>query len=81
MPKKFCALIRAFHTDLKVKIAMNGQDGIVDSTTGVKQGCTLAPILFTVYFQACVEIIEKRFVEARISFQTFRSKPDFMMTG
>ena len=46
-PPHFCDLVRAFHTNLKVKIEVGDKDVEVDSTTGVKQGCTLASILFT----------------------------------
>ena len=51
IPPKMCRIITSLHSDLVVKIQAGDEDIVIDSTSGVKQGCTLAPILFSVYIQ------------------------------
>jgi hypothetical protein len=53
----------------------------VNSTTGVKQGCTLAPILFRVYIKAVDEIISTRLESAGIKHVPFCTLKDFTMAG
>ena len=55
-PEKFCNLISRLHSGVKVKIRVAGKEVVIDSTVGVKQGDSLAPILFLIYMQACMEV-------------------------
>ena len=80
-PPKFRRMVQAFHSDLSVKISINGSDVTVNSTTGVKQGCTLAPILFRVYIEAVDEIIRARLESADIKHVPFYTLNDFTMAG
>ena len=57
IPPKMLRLIIRFHSDLIVKVAIGEDDVCFNSTTGVKQGCTMAPLLFAIYFQAANEVL------------------------
>ena len=54
-------LIISFHSDyiVNLKVATGEDDVCFNSTTGVKQGCTMAPspLLFATYFQAANEVL------------------------
>ena len=54
IPPKMLRLIIRFHSDLIVKVSIGDDDVCFNSTTGVNQGCTMAPLLFAIYFQAAV---------------------------
>jgi hypothetical protein len=47
----------------------------------VKQGCTLAPILFSAYIQAVVEVLDARMKQAGLTHRPFLTKPDFVLRG
>jgi hypothetical protein len=57
IPLKMLRLIISFHSDLIVKVNIGYKDVCFDCTTGVKQGCTMAPLLFATYFQAANEVL------------------------
>ena len=67
IPPKMLRLIIRFHSDLIVKVNIGDEDVCFDSTIGVKQGCTMAPLLFAIYFQAAHEV--------------FKTEKDFMFSG
>jgi len=71
-------LIKVLHKDLKVKIDVEGEEVIISSTIGVKQGDNLAPVLFICYMQACVEVLREKWEGASI---WFRTKYDGVLTG
>jgi hypothetical protein len=73
--------VQAFHSDLSVKISINVT---LNSTTGVKQGCMLTPIMFRVYIEAIDEINSARLESAGISHgkhAPFYMLKDFTMAG
>jgi hypothetical protein len=80
IPPKMTRLIMWFHSDLIVKIKMGDTDVVLDSTTGVKQGCTGAPTFFNLYFQVANEneVVDLLTPASSILFKT---KPDFVITG
>jgi hypothetical protein len=59
VPDHLINLIKSVHTDFMVKLKV-GRDVEVmfPSSTGVKQGDNMAPILFLFYMQACLETID-----------------------
>jgi len=71
-------LIIALHTDFMVKIKSGLEDVETSYTTGVKQGDSLAPILFLLYFQMCIEVLNIRWTAAKPSFLY---KMDSIMNG
>ena len=47
MPEVVVQLVRSFHTDMKVKIHLDGE--LLDEISvenGLRQGCCMAPVLF-----------------------------------
>ena len=57
VPENLVDLIIRLHTNCIVKIRAGDSDVTVESTVGVKQGDSLAPVLFSLYFQACMEVL------------------------
>jgi hypothetical protein len=51
VPHNLIHLIIRLHTNCVVKVKAGDADVVVDSTVGVKQGDSLAPLLFSLYFQ------------------------------
>jgi len=51
-----------------VKINSGLEDVKTSYTTGVKQGDSLAPFLFLLYFQMCIEVLDSRWTAAKPSF-------------
>ena len=61
MPERLINFVRAFHTEVRVKVATGDQeepDIEVRSTVGVKQGDSLAPVSFLILFQACMQALD-----------------------
>ena len=81
IPAKLIALIKALHSGCKVKIRIGETDVEIDNTAGVKQGDTLAPILFIIFFQLAMEVVEIHLNNANLGKPTFRTKQDDVMTG
>ena len=59
IPPKTKLIIMNLHSGLLVKIQAGNSDVEIGSTCGVKQGCTMAPILFLIYMQAAVEVFNE----------------------
>ena len=59
VPDKLINLIVRMHTNCIVKVKTGDSDIEVESNVGVKQGDSLAPVLFTLYFQACMEVLDE----------------------
>ena len=79
IPPKMLRLIIRFHSDLIVKVKIGDEDVCFDSTAGVKQGCTMAPLLFAIYFQAANEVLSATLpVSASLMFRT---EKDFVFSG
>ena len=54
---KFISIIEALHTGMKANVAMGGSvSSDFDVSNGVKQGCVLAPTLFSLYLSAMLEV-------------------------
>ena len=52
-PEKFITMVRQFHDGMKAHVLDNGDTSAPFSVTnGVKQGCVLAPTLFSMVFSA-----------------------------
>ena len=52
-PRKLIALVRQLHDGMRTTVLDNGDTSVsFPVTNGVKQGCVLAPILFSVVFAA-----------------------------
>ena len=79
IPPKMLRLIIRFHSDLIVKVNIGDKDVCFDSTTGVKQGCTMAPLLFAIYFQAANEVLSAMLPVS--STLMFKTEKDFVFSG
>jgi hypothetical protein len=66
------------HSDLVVKVLVGEDDVCFEPSTGVQQGCPMAPILFALHFQAANEVVDSLAPATTI---WFKSKNDFVFTG
>jgi hypothetical protein len=83
VPEHLIKLVRAFHTGVTVKIATGNPDNpdvTVESGVGVKQGDSLAPVLFNLLFQACMEAMDATW-PAGVTKPTFAWKKDGKIMG
>jgi hypothetical protein len=65
VPDHLINLIKSLHTGFEVKLKVGKVDVQFPSSTGVKQGDNMAPILFLFYMQACLETLELPKIEFR----------------
>ncbi|KAI8441503.1 hypothetical protein MSG28_015092 [Choristoneura fumiferana] len=80
-PKKFINLIRQFHVGMKAQVKHENElSEEIQVTSGVKQGCVMAPTLFAIYFavvmrdalQDCDDRIQLSFRSERGVFDVSR---------
>ncbi len=70
IPPKIKRIIVNRHSDLIVKIHSGDSDVEIASTGGVKQGCTRAPVLFLIYMQAAIEVINTQADCRKLQYKT-----------
>ena len=59
-PKLFVKLIRSFHEDMNATVREgNDRSPAFDVTSGTKQGCVLAPTLFSIFFSLMLHVAFK----------------------
>jgi hypothetical protein len=57
-PPKFCRMIRTMHTGTTVKFLANGSlSGELKVTSGIRQGCPLAPLLFIIAVDLLYDVL------------------------
>lgn len=57
-PDKFIRILRLLHDNMLARVITNGDcSGPFNVTAGVKQGCVIAPTLFTIFISAILHII------------------------
>ena len=57
-PDNIVALIQSFHDGMKVRVSVSGVlSDEFEVTTGVKQGCVMAPVLFNIYMLCVTHIL------------------------
>jgi hypothetical protein len=59
LPASLLTIIERMHSDTSVKFVYKGKSGSYDSSSGVKQGCPLAPVLFLFVMQFAMESLER----------------------
>jgi hypothetical protein len=74
-PPKIVSLVRLFHENVTLEVDLDddGNTIIIKYNIGVKQGDTLAPVLFLCYIQAVLETLFPKFEDAGIEKLMFRS--------
>jgi hypothetical protein len=78
VPENLCNIVISFHSNIKVLIRAGERDIEIESNVGVKQGDSLAPVLFSLYFQACMEVLEQDWAFDK---PCFHFKLDDIITG
>jgi hypothetical protein len=57
IPDKFIAIIRSFHEGMQASVSVEGEaSNSFQVSNGVKQGCVLAPTLFSIMFSGMLKI-------------------------
>eukprot|EP00752_Nemacystus_decipiens_P013012 g11511.t2 len=68
IPAEIIAVIRKFHVGMRARVRMN--DGELSQwfpvTQGLRQGCSMSPPLFNVFFAAPLEVIVPRFSQDEV---------------
>ena len=71
--KKFINIVRLFHDGMEARVKDNGEfSELFPITNGVKQGCVLAPTLFSMLFSA---MLTDAFRDENVGIE-FRSRTD-----
>ena len=78
VPAKLVSLLKALHTEFKVKFTVDEVTQTLNCIIGVKQGDVLGPILFN-FFMAAVMITWRS--NCTIHPCKFKTKRDFILTG
>ena len=59
-PPLFVSIVRSFHENMKVSVkAESGKSAPFSVTSGTKQGCVLAPLLFSIFFSLMLHVAFK----------------------
>ena len=59
-PEKLVNIIKQFHCEMKAQVSVSGEPSeAFEVNHGVKQGCVLAPTLFSLYLTAVVETMDE----------------------
>ena len=60
-PRKFVAIVRTFHTNMKASVVVGGDEtDPFPVNVGVKQGCVMAPVIFNLYMAAVTTLFRQR---------------------
>ena len=64
VPPRILVVIRQFHDGMQVCVRLDGGEcsDKFDVGQGLRQGCVLAPLLFSTFFTAVLRVAEKRFL-------------------
>ena len=61
IPPTLVNIIRSLHDGMKTEVTMDGATTPeIEVTNGLRQGCTIAPTLFNLYFNFVIELWRKR---------------------
>ena len=68
LPSHFIRLVTALHSDFFFRVDCGLTFRDILAGVGVKQGDSLPPVLFNVYFHACMEVLDARWTASKPSF-------------
>lgn len=77
IPASLVSLIENLHTGVRVSLSVGKEEAEFASKVGVKQGDSLAPVLFIFFVEACLRSLDSSSWDSPV----FRTKNDFVMRG
>lgn len=81
IPSELMDVIQKMYTNIKISVSVGKEKNSFDSTSGVKQGDNLAPVLFLFAIMAASKLIDKHWTFAkpdlRTSLKRYLNKKDF----
>jgi hypothetical protein len=72
IPESMIYVIRRLYDDNEIKISVGAKKGSVKNTVGVKQGDTMAAVLFILVMQAMAETLTPLWTQAEIKTPQYR---------
>ena len=70
VPPVLLSVVRSFHEGMRASVCVRGiVSDSFEVRNGVRQGCTIAPVLFSVYFCAVFDDWRRQCPQAGVSFR------------
>ena len=68
MPRKFARALQVLYRDIQAQlVGGSGKEEVLHVIKGLKQGCPISPLLFSLFFDAVEEYIQEKIDSALIS--------------
>ena len=81
IPIYLIKVIEKLYKDFKIEIKVGKKKELINYSIGVKQGDNLAPILFIIFMQFMVELVQKKWKDNNISTLKFQHNKNKFYQG